>query len=121
MAYSLHFDLAFRQTPPAMLSHPLLRFAQTLVIIWIVAPVLLAQQPDTTYARLIRENTTDSRYLNELVNHLPDHPDIPSLKLPFLKESSSLAQVHIKRKAARNKKAVVFSSLFTQSPLVLSV
>ncbi len=33
---------------------------------------------DSTYATLVRDDTTDDRFLSSLVAELPDHPDIPS-------------------------------------------
>ncbi len=44
---------------------------------WTVSPAL-AQSTDSTYAAKIREYTTDERFINELVDHLPRSPDIPS-------------------------------------------
>ncbi len=39
---------------------------------------LSAQAPDTAYARLIREYTSDPKFLAAAVAELPDHPTIPS-------------------------------------------
>jgi len=40
--------------------------------------VLSSQTPDTAYARLIREYTSDPKFLAASVAELPDHPTIPS-------------------------------------------
>ena len=45
--------------------------------------VLAAQTPDTAYARLIRENTSDPKFLPAAVAELPDHPTIPSPREHF--------------------------------------
>jgi hypothetical protein len=38
-----------------------------------------AEQPmEDAYAEQVRAHTTESRFLSDLVDHLPDHPDVPS-------------------------------------------
>ncbi|RMD95472.1 MAG: peptidase, partial [Calditrichaeota bacterium] len=49
-----------------------------LLINMIVISGALAQNNDDEYAKKIREYTTDERFLNELVDHLPDSPTVPS-------------------------------------------
>ncbi len=44
----------------------------------LLASPLAAQTPDTAYARLIREHTSDPRFLPASVTTLPDHPSVPS-------------------------------------------
>ncbi len=43
-----------------------------------LAAVALQQAPDTAYARLVREATTDGQFLPATVATLPDHPTVPS-------------------------------------------
>ncbi|MGH7645395.1 MAG: hypothetical protein ACREMR_07385, partial [Gemmatimonadales bacterium] len=43
-----------------------------------LAGPLSAQTPDTAYARLVREHTSDPRFLPASVASLPDHPTVPS-------------------------------------------
>lgn len=49
-----------------------------LLINMIVISGALAQNNDDEYAKKIREYTTDERFLNELIDHLPDSPTVPS-------------------------------------------
>ena len=37
-----------------------------------------AQAPEPGYAEAVREFTTEARFLSDLVDHLPDHPTVPS-------------------------------------------
>ena len=41
-------------------------------------PLARAQQNDEEYGALIREYTTDPRFLKELVDHLPSSATVPS-------------------------------------------
>ncbi|MGH7674441.1 MAG: M14 family zinc carboxypeptidase, partial [Gemmatimonadales bacterium] len=60
---------------PSRLARTLRRSAVPLALL---AGALGAQTPDTAYARLIRESTSDPRFLPASVASLPDHPSIPS-------------------------------------------
>lgn len=51
------------------------RFA---VLALLLPGMLAGQAPDTAYARLVRENTSDPTFLPASVADLPDHPTIPS-------------------------------------------
>ncbi len=60
---------------PPLLTRALRRCAVALALL---AGPLGAQTPDTAYARLIREYTSDPRFLPASVASLPDHPTVPS-------------------------------------------
>lgn len=49
-------------------------------VVWIavVAPAAPGQQNDSAYGALIREYTTDPRFLSDLVDHLPRSANVPS-------------------------------------------
>ena len=58
---------------------PTLYFLLMDFIIALVFPVTLsAQQPDTSYSRLVRQYTSDTRFLPPSLAALQDHPTIPS-------------------------------------------
>jgi hypothetical protein len=44
----------------------------------VLPPLALAQQNDAEYGERIRQYTTDPRFLNELVDHLPSSATVPS-------------------------------------------
>jgi hypothetical protein len=48
------------------------------LLLALLAAPLGAQSPDTAYGRMIKEYTSDPRFLPAVVASLPDHPSIPS-------------------------------------------
>lgn len=55
------------------------RYSQLIAVLLIWAPALIAQQQmDTTYAAKIKKYTTDPRFLNDLIDHLPVSESVPS-------------------------------------------
>src|SRR3970282_2498262 len=55
----------------------------SLLVVLTLSAVQGPQARDTTYERLIREATTDMRFLPASVSTIPDHPTIPSPREHF--------------------------------------
>jgi len=56
---------------------------QGLAVLLALSPAAIAQSPDTSYARQIRELTSDPKFLAPTVSTLPQHATIPSPRTHF--------------------------------------
>jgi len=58
-------------------------FVRSLAFLLGISTAAVAQAPDTSYARQIREFTSDPKFLGATVGTLPDHPTVPSPRKHF--------------------------------------
>ena len=82
------------------------RLTALIGLLALLPDTLSSQAPDTAYMRLVREATSDPRFLPASVATIPDHPTIPSPRDHFgTINATNLRRAHalIEQGAARGK------------------
>src|SRR5512145_1015034 len=80
-------------SPPSS-STPMYRLTGLIGLLALLPGTLSSQAPDTAYMRLVREATSDPRFLPASVATVPDHPTIPSPRDHFGTITGAVGVMH---------------------------